>query len=136
MISKEEKRLRQTFGKRNPFRVPDGYFEGFTLASLKADGERLAAMKAASGSMVQRHALTVLLWRRYRKAIVGVAASVCVGVFSLGAFLHAGGGQRGDVATARQTAVEQHSDYSGIDAMMNYSMMDTEDMYAYMADLN
>lgn len=135
MISKDEKLLRQAFGKRNPFRVPDGYFENFTLASLQADGERLTAKNAASGNTVQRRAITVPLWRRYRKAIAGVAASVCVGALSLGAYLHAGGGQRGDVS-ARQTAVEQHSDYSGIDAMMNYSMMDTEDMYAYMADLN
>lgn len=131
MFNKDEKYLNKTFGKGNHFSVPDGYFEDANARIMQRVG---GIGVKGSQSVATGSATTVTLWSRYRKAIIGVAASVCVGMFSLGTYMHIG-----NIAQNKQVA-SQHSKelhdnaYSSFDALVDYSMIDTDDMYAYMAD--
>lgn len=134
MFNNDEKYIRKAFGKKNPFSVPEGYFDSLTPRIMQGIKQTDAEGKVP---IMRGHAArTVSLWQRSRKFVIGVAASVCVGLFSLGAYFHSGNSQRHSAQTMQQAKAERHSDYSSIDEMVDYSMMDTEDMYAYMADLN
>lgn len=135
MFDKDEKYLRKNFGKATPFKAPVGYFDALNdriMSEVKKPHENVAStvvMQPSGGK-------TISLWARYRKAVVGIAASVCVGIFTLGAYLHVSDTQHSKSETlASQAQTEQHTYYSSIDAMVDYTMMDTEDMYAYMADM-
>lgn len=129
MFNKEEKYIADTFGKKTPFSVPNGYFDDLNSRIMRSVG----STRVTSGVIAPATdtAMTVSLWSHYRKVVIGVAASVCVGVFSLGAYLHIS-----DTAKSRQSQVDiaQQSEYSSFDAMVDYSMIDTQDMYAYMTD--
>lgn len=126
-MNKEEKIIEQSFGRENHFRVPDGYFDDFTSKLMQqlpedpAMGARLVAMKPS-------------IWRRYHTAMIAVA-SVCAAIFSVGVYFHAEKAQPSSVSVAAtgQTATT-HAAYGTADAMAEYTMLDTEDMYAYIAD--
>lgn len=128
---KEEKYLNDRLGKVNTFKVPEGYFENFPdkmMSKLTAEDELISW--TAISAMPERKKLV-----RLRRWIGGVAAGLFVASFSLGMFLHTASK---DVKPTQNhpsqvVASQSHNDYS-IDAFVDYSMMDTEDMYAYMAD--
>lgn len=124
-MDQEEKYIEEKFGRRTPFKVPEGYFDSFASQLIQNLPERERAKKA---KVVE---LRPSAWRRYR--VVGVAAAcVCAAMLTVGAFLNGGGQQAGADMAAGQAQVRQS--YSSVDAMADYTMMDTEDMYALMAD--
>lgn len=126
-MNKEEKFIEQKFGRENHFTVPEGYFDDFTsqlMQKLPEDpnqGARIVTMTPSP-------------WRRYHAAIVA-AASVCAAIFSVGIYFHSAESrpQKASVAASQQVGVRNAS-YSTVDAMAEYTMLDTEDMYAYIAD--
>lgn len=134
---KEEKFIEKHFGKGNNFKVPNGYFEGFD-AKLK---DRLSSIGKNDVRMpkVVPFSAKRSFWIRHRRVVGSIAAGMCISVLSLGAYIH-----KLDIDNSKQPAVQQaqmvssslqHSDNS-IDEFVNYTMMDTEDMYSYMADAN
>lgn len=124
-MDQEEKYIEEKFGRRTPFKVPEGYFDSFASQLIQNLPEREPAKKA---KVVE---LRPSAWRRYRA--VGVAAAcVCAAMLTVGAYLNGGGQQAGAGMAAGQAQVRQS--YSPVDAMVDYTMMDTEDMYALMAD--
>lgn len=131
MFNKEDKIIADTFGKGNPFSVPDGYFDDVNSRIMRrvSDIEAPNPIIAATSSTAK----TVSIWLRYRKAVIGAAACACVCVFSLGAYLQISSNAHGN-RTAQQADMAQQSEYSSFDAMVDYSMIDTQDMYAYMTD--
>lgn len=126
-MEKEEKYIDATFGCKDPFRVPDGYFDDFTgrLMSRLPDAPEapVVNMQITKGS----------LWMRYRKYVAIAAASVCIGIVSVGTYFH----HKAEVADKNNVAgVEMSSSsYSTMDALTDYTMLDSDDMYAYMADI-
>lgn len=67
--------------------------------------------------------------------IASVAAGICVVLLPLGAYLHLSDRQPSNSVSAHAQVVEAQSHTSSnIDAFMEYSMMDTNDMYSYIAD--
>lgn len=131
MFNKDEKYINDTFGRENHFTVPEGYFDklGARIMQRVEDVEVCSDMQAERSKVAE----TVSMWTRYSKAIVSAAAGLLVCVFSLGAYLHTTNtSHNGHVAVSGH--VEQVSDDSSIDAMVDYAMMDSNDMYALMAD--
>lgn len=132
MFYNDERYIKKRFGTANHFKVPEGYFDTFTsrvMDGIHSSGLRPAAIPHAKE-------VGISSWKRYRKAVVGIAATACVALLSLGAYLHGMDGDRPNISTASHAETAQSSTYSSFDAMMDYTMMDTDDMYAYMSDLN
>ncbi len=122
MYSENEYFIKKSYGNEEHFRVPKGYFDTLNariLNELKIDPQEKAVP-----------ARTIPLWHRYRAAAISVAASVLIGCFAFGAWMHGGSRSSSQGTQAVSTAASSTS----LDAMMNYSMMDTEDMYSYLAD--
>ena len=146
MFNKEENYIRKHLGREEHFKAPSGYFDAMpsqVMDFIKSSDEKLE-MPSAVGSVASAEssmsksdkALQVSLVRRRRARIVGIAASICAVMFSLGLFLNKSGESR-DVAqdtNHTETVQQASSGYSNFDAMVDYSMIDSEDMYAYMSD--
>lgn len=125
---KEEKYIREHFGKSSGFKVPDGYFDNVSLrivASLpQADSKQEPLVIDKPG-----------FWRLHRRMIASVAAGFCIVLLPLGAYLHLSDSQQSNSVSAKAQVMEAQSHASSnIDAFMEYSMMDTNDMYSYIAD--
>lgn len=132
---KEEKFLRSHFGKTTPFKVPEGYFEGAQariMQRVKATPQtNLSASKPVVVPISHGWSAAV------RRAVVGVAASVCVGLIALGGYLKSEQSavhRTGQEQAQRASATEGDRLNANVDAWCEYTMMDTDDMYAYMAD--
>lgn len=126
---KEEKYIEKLFGKANQFNVPKGYFEGFTskmMNELSADGVSAELKPVVTKSS---------FWVRYRLAVGSVAAGVFMAVLSFGAYLYNDGRDEihSNVQQASMVSSQQKTDAS-FDAIVDYSMMDGDDLYAYMSD--
>ena len=129
-MDREAKFISDKFGHRTPFKVPEGYFDDLASQIMQnipeprhhIEGARIVEMKVSR-------------WRRLRPIAVA-AASVCVAVFGMGIYLHSG--ERGAAGThaERMKDVPSASSYAAVDAIADYAMLDTEDMYAYMEDDN
>ena len=123
-MDENEKWLRSHYGNDNPFTVPEGYFESLSdsiMSSLPEQQTHVVAMGNNS-------------WKRKIAAAVAVAASVAVvisvsitGGFRLGTTQPANGGSVDDSEQVSST------EYTVVDEMANYAMLDNVDMYAYVA---
>lgn len=127
-MEKEEKYIETAFGRKAPFKVPEGYFDDFTARMM----DRLPV--ADEGLTVVVCDIKPLFWKRYRKVVVTVAASVCIGMVGVGAYLHHEASATGKEHVAG-AEVPATSFYSSADALTDYAMLDSNDMYAYMADI-
>lgn len=126
-MEREEKFIEDKFGRRTPFRVPEGYFDDFASQLMQSLPDQVSAPVAKVVPMGR------LGWRRARPFSIA-AASVCAVIFGWGVYSHGGkssGSSSVDFAT--HTTVGSNS-YSTVDAMADYTMLDTEDMYAYLED--
>lgn len=121
---KEERFIREKFGKKNPFSVPDGYFDSFAdklMEQLPEPQAQVIEMRAESW------------WRKLplRKvaAIIGVAAFLGGGALF---FAHNGGSGHAPMATNAHHQVQpSKADYDGsFDQMADYAMLDNQDIYA------
>lgn len=127
-MEKEEKYIEATFGRKAPFKVPEGYFDDFASRLM----DRLPGQGKPQPAVVCH--MRPSAWRRWRKAITVAAASVVVAIMGVGAFVH----HETRVSSKAQlagAASQAASSYSSVDAFADYAMLDTDDMYAYMADI-
>ena len=115
-MQKEDIKIRNQFGAENHFQVPEGYFDNLAASVMQhiPDGQaKIVKMQAPA-------------WRRHIVAIS--AAAVCL-VFAL----------ESNPAHSPSHLAAQHAtmqqDNSNIDAMVNYTMLDNDDMYAYMSGI-
>ena len=110
--------------RKNPFTVPDGYFDTLTERVMANIPENEVRMMPAQND---KHVL-----RKWWKA-VAAAAAVVVAVFGMGLYMQQGGNE----AKMETVAVQQTSDGSAetnIDAMADYIMCDDYELYAYLVD--
>ena len=115
-----EKFLEQRLGRKQPFKVPNGYFEDFATQIM----DKLPEKELQVIEMKPRG------WRRFRP-IAYAAASVCAAIFCVGAYLHSGSSENVAQPVAN---VQKTSAYSAIDEAADYAMMDNVDFYAYVTD--
>lgn len=122
----EEKLFEQRFGKKQPFTVPDGYFDQLTERVM----ERLPEQQPASVPQVP-------LRNRWRRWAVAAAA---VGVIMTGSLVFIG--QRSgneSLATMKHRApaatdIHSSSDYSSLDMAADYAMLDNDEIYAMVSE--
>ena len=115
----EEEYLRSRMGTKNPFTVPEGYFEQLTAQVM----DRLPEKKPAK----------VAIMKRLRPWLYA-AACVCVGVFVAAvAFNQQTEDLQGQqqMANMGQENVNYYSD-SYIDEAADYAMIDSQEIYSYL----
>lgn len=112
----EEEYLNSKLGKKNPFTVPEGYFEQLTAQVM----ERLPEQKPAKTAVIKR--LRPWLY---------AAACVCIGVFTTAVLFsnkHDNTKELQQMATLEQENVYYSDNY--IEEEANYAMVDNQDIYA------
>ena len=130
---KEEEYLKQRFGQKHPFRVPDDYFEHFAdqmMATLAELPEQASAPDSTAGTQSAR---TVELrphkpgwWRP-----MAIAASICALVMFGGWWIYKDTNPSPVASMANNHEVSQG--YT-VDQIADYAMLDNMDMYLYVAD--
>ena len=71
------------------------------------------------------------LWRRYRPAML-IAASMIAAIFSVNILLHKSNASMPETSQSEQ--VHKSSSYSAIDQAADYTMLDNEEIYAYVTE--
>ena len=116
----EEDYLNSKLGKKNPFTVPEGYFEQLTAQVM----EKLPEKQVAKTATIKR----LRPW-------FYAAACICIGVFIAGIAFNNNndeGRKQMQMATAEQEYVESYYSDSYIDEEADYAMVDNQDIYAYL----
>jgi len=131
----EEDFLNSKMGKRNPFTVPEGYFEQLTQQVM----DKIPQAVTTEMKPVRKPA-KIAVMKRLRPWLYA-AACICVGVFIAAIAFN----NRSEVATpqpaSQQIAVNEPTDYnyysdSYIDEEADYAMIDNQEIYAcLMADM-
>lgn len=126
----EEKIIREHDSGRRPFKVPEGYFEGFTERMMN----RLADEGLLSEPVEhQTRVVKLPLWRRtLRYAAAVVAVAVCVG----GAWLYGVRNSAGDGAQLAAQTETPAFDYSeeDINAILDYELVDNQHIAYYLTE--
>lgn len=118
-MDNEEKYLEQQFGRKNPFCVPEDYFVHLSENIMKAIPDAEDGKTVVKGK----------LWHRYRPMAIAAAIVLAIAVSSLTYFERNVATPSGKV---RQSAKIIPSDNdSAIDQAIDYTMLDDDDMYAY-----
>lgn len=130
-MKKEEKYIRQKFGSRTPFRVPEGYFEDFTRQLMDKLPER------ESRPIPAKRPAVVHTLRRW-----GYAAAAVCGIALLGGGLYRAGWWADlNQMTAQQNAtvieaVHPNSLDDYINDALDYAMVDNQEIAMYILDTN
>ena len=123
-MTNEERFIEENFGKKNPYRVPEGYFDHFTEQLLSQLPEQLAA------EPVRYSRLKVL------RPILMAAACLCIAIFSVTIYLNRSqdAPESAPVATTQSTnsTINEEEDY--MDAAADYVMLDNADIYACLSE--
>ena len=120
---KEEKYLVDRFGKKQPFSVPEGYFDQFASQFMEQLPER------------EEEAVVVRLdshsrWSTIRRWSV----AACLAIALAGAGMWAFQGESPKATGAADTDQFASSNYNtAIDQAADYAMMDNGDIYAYVS---
>ena len=125
----EEEYLNSKMGRRNPFTVPEGYFEQLTAQVM----ERLPQAQIVDLSKPKKPAAKVAVMKRIRPWLYA-AACLFVGVFIAAMVFN---NREDNTATQRQAAnmAQQYDNamyYSDnyIDEEADYAMVDNQEIYA------
>lgn len=124
----EEKLFEQRFGKKQPFTVPDGYFDQLAERVM----ERLPEQQPASVPQVS----VGHKWRRW------AVAAAAVGVVLTGSLVFMGqrsGNESLATTSHRATATTTETDansssYSSLDMAADYAMLDNDEIYAMVSE--
>lgn len=135
----EEVYMNGRLNKRNPFSVPEGYFDTLVEQTMK----NLPAQTTADDASVQpdglsRNTRTISLKRRLAPWICGAAACVAIAVFGVRTMMSDRDRMEGDMAQSTKVAMtssEVESD-AYYDEAADYAMLDNDDIYVtLLADL-
>ena len=121
---KTEENLKEMFGRKNPFKVPENYFE--TLAD-----NIISQLPEESSAQVVK----MSVWKKYRVHLLAAACVLSV-LFSAGIYISMKENTK-DTQVFDQTKMELAETAieteDAFDEMADYAMIDKEDMYAYIA---
>lgn len=122
-MEQEEKKLEQLYGKKNPFIVPEGYFEDFASTMMEQIPQK------ETGTV----RLRPTVWMRIRPVVLG-AASIFAVIFSVSVYLsnHVLTGQQAQTTINADQA--NPSSYNDVDLAVDYAMIDNEDIYSYVSE--
>lgn len=111
---KEEKYIEDRVGKRNPFLVPDGYFDQFPEQFMNSLPKRQPKAKS--------------IWLR---PIFYAAASICALLICTGAYLALSEEPKHE---ATLVTTPQQEVYDEFDEAADYMMLDNHDIYALLSE--
>ena len=121
----EEKEIQERFGKENPFRVPEGYFDQLTDRVMAQLPER--EQQAEQTSLSDRHPKSRLV--ALRPWLYAAACTIAVVVMGV-TFLSHDSAEEQPLASTSTTNTE--SQY--IDDAADYVMLDNAEIYACLAE--
>lgn len=116
----EEKYIRKRMGDKQPFRVPDHYFDDFASHVMSQLPEREAHL-GMDKTNARRRVVALRTW-------ICSAACLAVILLSTAFFFH-----REETAQREAHATENVAD-GFVDAAADYAMIDNTDIYAYLQD--
>ena len=122
----EEKELQARFGKENPFRVPEGYFDQLTDRVMAQLPER--EQQAEQISLSDRHPKSRLV--ALRPWFYAAACTIAVVVMGVTFLSHDSAEEQPLASTSTTTNTE--SQY--IDDAADYVMLDNAEIYACLAE--
>lgn len=122
----EEKYLEDKYGKKQPFKVPNGYFDSFA--------ENLMDKLPEQQPVMTPH---ISMWRKWRKLrlTVAVAASVCAVMFSVMTFMHNTKPTHSPLASNHTTKTVTNDSYNTLDVAADYTMLDNDDIYVLISGI-
>lgn len=112
--------IEQKFGRKMPFKVPQGYFEQLEKAVM----DNIAKASSAPNATTRRRLLP-LRW----------AACIAVIMAGVAAYFYGGkgvGSQQNIAAIAEDKAQQPHYDYT-IEEVSDFVMLDNDDIYSYLS---
>lgn len=123
-LMKEEDKLLKKIGTENPFRVPEGYFEGFT-------SDLMSRLPEKEKTDIHREPTT---WEKVRPwlymAAMFIGAALIIRVASLGETVS--NGQQQQQIAADESDIEMEY----IRTAIENTMMDDYSLYVYLSDEN
>jgi len=121
----EEEYIRSKMGQKNPFKVPDGYFDKLTQQVMdrlpEQQTDRLPEQQTNEQQPKKKFAII-----RHLRPLLYAAACICIAVFTATFFFGSHVEEDDTVANAQQDAT--YSD-TYIDEAADYAMIDNEDIY-------
>mgnify|MGYP005751196047 FL=1 len=122
----EEKYLEDKYGKKQPFKVPNGYFDSFAESLMDKLPEQQPVMTPH-----------ISMWRKWRKLrlTVAVAASVCAVMFSVMTFMHNTKPTHSPLASNHTTKTVTNDSYNTLDVAADYTMLDNDDIYVLVSGI-
>ena len=125
----EEKEMQVRFGKENPFRVPEGYFDQLTDRVMAQLPER--EQKAEQISLSDRHPKSRLV--ALRPWLYAAACTVAVVVMGLTFYSHDVAEEQ-PLASTSTTNTTTNTESQYIDDAADYVMLDNAEIYACLAE--
>lgn len=116
----EQKYIEEKVGKRNPFRVPDGYFDNFAAQMMQQLPEK-----------PERKAQAKQVW--LRKPLYYAAACIAVLLISVTAWLLMPETDMQTTAPTQMAAQQEMTD-EDLDQAADYLMLDNHDIYALLSE--
>lgn len=125
----EETHIVNTYGKQQPFRVPQGYFDSLTSNIMANLPERPTHAGATPNSQKTNKPHNTIY--RYLRPALAIAASFLLITFTAYTFFV----NKDEASTTLRAngGYGEADSYTEIDQTADYVMMDNEDMYAYVA---
>ena len=121
MTNKEDRFKKMDFSNKNPFQVPEDYFDTFASKMMDRLPERNpieVTLKPKSRNFVLRRLLYV-------------AACVCVVIFGVSLYWVESTSSTPQTRMAQSVSVVNNDSY--IDQVADYTMMDNSDIYSYLS---
>ena len=118
----EEMYIQEKVGKRNPFRVPEGYFDNLTAQVMQNLPEQ-----------PKRRAKSIFM-----RPVFYAAASVCALLVAGAAWMWRPTAETSSVAPVQAKAISQPQQQDNADGYFDeaadYMMLDNHEIYAYLAE--
>lgn len=132
----EESFIEETLGKKNPYRVPEGYFDRFAEQLLSKLPEQPVAAESQA-TPVNRQAAMPSRRNRMKilRPILVAAACLCIAIFSITFYLNrtAQVAEESYISAAANTNNDT-VDEEYMDEAADYVMLDNADIYACLSE--
>ena len=138
-MESDEKYIELRFGKKAPFKVPDGYLDNLAHSIMETAMQDGAASYEIKQESADRRDMRLSWWHRCRR-YVAVAACAAFAVAGLATYLAVSENEAPVAAHAQHHHAASYGDSqsagmsaSAYDAEMDYTMLDNEDIYSLVA---
>ena len=127
LLNTSEKYIEERVGKRNPFQVPEGYFDSFADRMMQQLPERSVSVEASP--KVRKPALMV----RMRPWLYAAACALVL-VVSVWMWQSAPDTNVATQPAAQLAAQQEQTADENFDEAADYMMLDNQDIYTYLAE--